>query len=70
MARRWTGNLNGERYLGNRNKMEVHDLDNETPNCQIDEIISAGHDVPFTSLHEAHAKGYDNGHDCLGDSSR
>ena len=42
MARRWTGNMNGEQYLGNTNKMEVHDLDNEKTNCQIDEIIAAG----------------------------
>jgi hypothetical protein len=25
MARRYTGHMNGERYLGNVNKMEVHD---------------------------------------------
>lgn len=29
MARRYTGNMNGEQYLGNANKTEVDDLDNE-----------------------------------------
>ena len=44
--------MNGERYLGNTNKQEVHDLDNEktgTNQCQIDEIIRAGNDKPFTT---------------------
>jgi hypothetical protein len=39
--RRWTGRMNGERYLGNTSKTEVHDLDNEQTGankCQIDEI--------------------------------
>ena len=34
--------MNGERYLGNTAKKEVHDLDNEKNGgneCQIDEII-------------------------------
>jgi hypothetical protein len=68
--RRREGNMNGERYCGNTNKMEVHDLDNEKTNCQIDEIIRAGHDRPFTSLSAAHAAGYDNCHWCLGGSRR
>jgi hypothetical protein len=47
MARRYRGNMNGERYLANRSasKREVHDLDNEKTGkneCQIDEIINAG----------------------------
>lgn len=62
--------MNGERYLGNVHKMEVHDFDNEKSNCQIDEIISAGHDQPFETLAAAHAAGYDNGYWCLGDSKR
>lgn len=59
-------------YLGNSNpdKMEVHDLHNEKPNCQIQEIIAAGHAVPFTTLTAAHAAGYDNCHWCLGGSTR
>lgn len=70
MSRRWTGHMNGEQYLGNVAKKEVHDLDNEQTNCQIDEIIKAEHDRPFTSLQAAHAAGYDNGHWCIGGSKR
>lgn len=58
MARRYTGNMNGEQYLGNKNKMEVHDLDSEKTEanqCQIDEIIRAGNDRPFNTLSVAHA---------------
>ena len=70
MARR-----NNYKYLGNKNKMEVHDLDNEDtrPNgCQIDEIIRAGNAVKFTpdTLDQAHQKGYDNCDKCLGGSKR
>lgn len=73
MARRYRGNMNGERYLGNTNKDEVHDLDNEKTGpseCQIDEIINAGHDKPFNSLEAAHGAGFDNCHYCLGGSTR
>lgn len=72
MARRYTGNLNGERYLANRSpaKREVHDLDNEQSRCQIDEIIRAGNDVPYTSHASAKADGYDNCAHCIGGSTR
>lgn len=73
MARRWTGNMNGERYLGNANKMEIHDLDHEDASasgCQIDEIIRAGHDRPYESISTAHANGYDNCAKCLSGSRR
>lgn len=73
MARRYKGHMNGEQYLGNTNKTEVHDLDNEktgTNECQIDEIIKAGHDKPFTTLAAAHGAGYDNCAYCLGGSKR
>lgn len=62
--------MNGERYLGNTNTTEVHDLDNEKALCQIDEIINAGHDRPFNSLDDAHRIGYDNCHWCIGNSKR
>lgn len=68
--RRHSGNMNGERYLGNTNKTEVHDLDSETTNCQIDEIIKAGHDKPFKSHSDAKSAGYDNCAYCLGGSTR
>lgn len=70
MSRRRKGNMNGEKYCGNTDKKEVHDLDNEKTNCQIDEIIAAGHDKPFTTLDEAHRAGYDNCSWCLGGSKR
>ena len=39
-----------KRYLGNSDPghMEVHDLKNEKPQCQIDEIIEAGNAVVFS----------------------
>ena len=75
MARRYTGNMNGERYLANINpsNREVHDLDNEKTGanqCQIDEIIRAGHDKPYTSLQDAKRDGYDNCRWCIGGSTR
>ncbi len=62
--------MSGERYLGNANTMEVHDLDNERSLCQINEIIRAGNDRPFTSLADAKRLGYDNCHWCIGGSTR
>ena len=65
--------MNGERYLGNTSKLEVHDLDNEDTvgnGCQIDEIIRAGHDKPFSTLVAAHDVGYDNCAKCVGNSQR
>lgn len=61
-----------DRYLGNTNTMEVHDLRNEKAQCQIDEIIHAGHGVVFSpdTLEQAHLEGYDNGAYCIGDSRR
>lgn len=68
--RRNKGNMHGEKYLGNVNTKEVHDLDNEKSLCQIDEIISAGHDTPFNSLEDAHNKKFDNCAYCIGNSKR
>ena len=68
MARRYEGHMWGQQYLGNTAKNQVHDLDNEKtgPNeCQIGEIIKAGHDTPFTSLADAHKAGYDDCDYCL-----
>ncbi|WFB36811.1 hypothetical protein P3T73_03420 [Kiritimatiellota bacterium B12222] len=62
----------GQRYLGNSNEKEVHDLENEAGVCQIDEIIQADHAVRFNpdSLNEAKRNGYDNCHWCIGNSKR
>lgn len=75
MARRWTGNMNGERYLANKSpsKMEVHDLDNEKTGankCQIDEIIEAKNDVPYHTQKAANDAGYDNCAHCIGNSTK
>jgi hypothetical protein len=66
---------NSYRYLGNTNKMQVHDLDNEDTSpsgCQIDEIIRAGHAVRFTpdTLETAHRDGYRDCDKCLPSSWR
>ena len=63
---------NGKQFLGNINTMEVYDLDNEQTLCQIDEIITAGHDRYFTpdTLSQAKSQGFDNGHWCIGGSER
>ena len=63
-----------KRYLGNSDPghMEVHDLENEKPQCQINEIIRAGNAVIFSpdTLGQANSEGYDNGAFCIGDSER
>lgn len=72
MARRYTGRMNGERYLANANpsKREVHDLDNEKTSCQIDAIMRAGNERPYTSQQAANQAGYDNCAYCIGGSTR
>lgn len=60
----------GKQFLGNTNTKEVHNLRNEQTQCQIDEIISAGHAVVFTpdTVEQAKQEGYDRGHYYLGGS--
>ena len=72
MARRQSGHMKGERYLANTSpsKLEVHDLDNEKTDCQINEIIKAGHDKPYGSLDAAKRDGFDNCAYCIGGSTR
>lgn len=69
MSRRQRAYMNGERYCGNIITREVHDLDNEKTNCQIDQIIEAGRDSPFDRLGQAHVLGYDDCKWCLGGST-
>lgn len=69
MGRRDIGRMRGERYLGNTNHREVHDLDHESGGenrCQIDEIIDAAHEVPFETLEKAHEAGYKDCAWCIG----
>jgi len=66
--RRFRGNMNGEQYLGNTESKEVHDLDNEDTNangCQIDEIIDAKHDKPFSTLSSALDEGFNKCAKCF-----
>jgi hypothetical protein len=65
MARRPGAPLNIARYCGNTETKEVHDLDSEQAPCQIDEIILAGHAVPFDDLEEARIAGYKKIHYCI-----
>jgi hypothetical protein len=64
--------MNGEQYLANTSpsKREVHDLDKEKINCQIDEIIKAGHDKPYISHEAVKRDGFDNCAYCIGGSTR
>jgi len=65
---------NGRNYLGNSSpsKKEVHHLNNEKTNCQVDKILRAGHAVGFSpdTLEKAHSDGYDNCAYCIGESTR
>jgi hypothetical protein len=56
MARQPGRPLCGARPCG-RSQKEVHDLDKERPQCQINEIIAAGHAVPLQWVSDAHATG-------------
>jgi len=58
-----------ERFLGNSNEMEVHDLEKEKPQCHIDKIKEE-HKVWFKTLKAAEDAGYDHCSWCLGDSER
>lgn len=55
MARKYKGSMNGQRYLANTSPYtrEVHDLDNESRHCLIDEIIRTSQDKPYALLEEA-----------------
>jgi len=65
MSRRWVGGSAGERFLGNKGNKEVHDLDHETEDCQIDEIIRTTHEVAFRTREDAHGQGYSDCPSCL-----
>lgn len=70
MTRRQKGRLQGERYVGNTRHEQVHDLDRETRQCHIDEIIESQHERPFESLEGAHHAGFEDCSECIGDSTR
>ena len=66
MARREAGNLHGERFCADRSSRKVHDLDHETTDCRIDDIIAAGNDVPFKTMSAAREAGYSPCLSCFG----
>ena len=70
MTRRQVAPLFGKRHCGNTARKEVHDLDNETVQCQIDAILGSGHALPLRSLERARQLGYYNCHYCIGGSTR
>ena len=72
MPRKYKGNMNGQRYIAHLSpyKREIHDLDNESRNCLIDEIIRAGKDRPYDSLLEARREDYNPCAYCVQDSTR
>lgn len=66
MARRNSKLLNGVRFCGDSEKMEFHDLDRETPNCGIDNIIASGKIASFDTLFRAINSGYHFCRWCIG----
>ena len=60
--RKYLAKMRGERYLGNLNTKEVHDLDNEKSMCQTNKIIMAGNEKPFPILSAAREAGFN---ECL-----
>lgn len=60
MTRRFAGKMAGERWLGNKVKKEIHDLDRETKECLISEIMDAGGEIAFRTYEEAKDQGYEN----------
>jgi len=57
-------------YLGNTNTLEVHDTNNESRNCQLDEIARE-HSRWYDALADAKRDlDYDNCHWCIGNSLR
>jgi len=70
-----TSTRDRKRFLGNKNKMEVHDQtkeDRSASGCQIDEFLGKGHGVGFTpdTLDQAQRENYDNCAKCIGGSRR
>lgn len=59
-----------KRYLGNTNTLELHDTDNETRNCQLDEIEAEHRQWYDAMLDAKRDRDYDNCHWCMGQSSR
>mgnify|MGYP001615575138 FL=1 len=66
-----TSSRDGKRFLGNRDKKEVHDLKNMDMNqdgCQVNEFIKSGHSVGFIidTLEQAQQERYTACAKCIG----
>jgi hypothetical protein len=60
----------GEKYLGNRDNKEVHDLERETPECLIDKIMRADNEIAFRTIDDAHDQGYKDCPYCMDEDAR
>ena len=67
MTRRWSKGMAGEKYLGNKEKKEVHNLEAEKPECNIEQIIQAEYDIAFRTIDDAHDQGYSHCPYCMED---
>lgn len=67
MTRRWSKGMAGEKFLGNKDKKEVHNLETEKPECRIEEIIKAEYDIAFRTIDDAHNQGYSDCPYCMAD---
>ena len=65
MPRRQRPPLNGAPYCGNVLTREVHNLDNEKPQCQIDRIVKNDAAVPYHSLLLAQIDNFKQCEHCL-----
>ncbi len=68
--RRYSGQMWGQRYLGDKSKLVAHDLGHEKPECKIDAIIATGKEMPFNSLFSVRDADYDYCEHCIGDITR
>ena len=68
--RTYSGNMRGEKFLGNKRKLEIHDLDNEKSLCLVNNIIFANQEIPFNSLSEAQKQRYENCSYCIGNYNK
>lgn len=66
MPRRQRPPMNGAPYCGNKLTREVHNLDNEKPQCNIDRIIQTQNAVPYHSLLLAEIDNFKNCEHCMG----
>jgi hypothetical protein len=61
--------MDGERWLGNSENKEVHDLERETPECMIAKIMEARHEIAFRVYQDAKDQGYKNCPHCVDENA-